>query len=161
VCGHISQPRATYTMPPQCQVLQEISGNHRKQPHLTPAHRLQIISKLQAGCLVAELVAEFQRDPSTIRQTIHNIAKHSTTLKAARTGRPPTLSLHQKKITYRKACAAPNIEYSKLAEAAVFVDAEGTPSKPPSHSTLYRCLKERGLANYRCKSDQNSTVGML
>jgi hypothetical protein len=133
---------------------------HRKQPHLTPAQRLQVISKSQAGCLVAELVAEFQCNPSTIRQTIHNVAKHSTTLKAACTGRPPTLLLHQKKIIYGKACAVPKIEYSKLAEAAVFVDADGTPSKPQSHSTLYQHLKELGLANYCCKSNQNSTAGI-
>jgi hypothetical protein len=146
-------------VPPQHQVLQEISGNHRKQPHLTPAQRLQIIPKSQAGCSVAELVAEFQRNPSIIRQTIHNVAKHSTTLKAARTGCPPTLSLHQKKIIYRKARAVPKIEYSKLAEAVIFVDAEGTASKTPSHSTLYRGLKERGLANYHCKKRPKLNCG--
>jgi transposase len=122
---------------------------------------LQIIPKAQAGYLVAELVTEFQRNPSTIRRNIHNAVKRGTTLKAARTGHSPTLLLYQKKIIYRAVCAAPKIKYSKLAEAALFVDAEGTPSKPPSHSTLYRYLREHGLANYRCKNNQNSTAGML
>jgi hypothetical protein len=66
-----------------------------------------------------------------------------------------------KKIIYRKARAAPKLEYSELAKAGVVVSANGTPSKPPSRSTLYRLLKRHGLTNFPCKSVQNSTVRML
>jgi hypothetical protein len=41
-------------------------------------------------------------------------------------GRPPILSLHQKKIIYRKACAQPKIEYLELAKASVFIYQDGT-----------------------------------
>jgi hypothetical protein len=61
------------------------------------------------------------------------------------------LSLHQKKLIYRKARAQPKIEYENLVEVNTFVNADGTPPKALSRSTLYRCLKERGLTNYRCK----------
>jgi hypothetical protein len=57
----------------------------------------------------------------------------------------------QKKIIYRKVRAALKIEYLQLAKEAIFVNAEGTPSKPPSRSTLYRALKRRGLTNYKAK----------
>jgi hypothetical protein len=57
----------------------------------------------------------------------------------------------RKKIIYRKVCAAPKIEYSQLAKEAIFMNAEGTPSKPPSHSTLYWALKQCGLTNYKAK----------
>jgi hypothetical protein len=48
-------------------------------------------------------------------------------------------------IIYRKACVAPTIEYSKLIEEGVFVNADGTASKPPSKSTLYCALKRCGF----------------
>jgi transposase len=39
------------------------------------------------------------------------------------------------------------------------VNADGNPLKAPSRSTLYRCLKERGLTNCRCKKRPNLTLG--
>jgi transposase len=138
-------------MPPHRQFGAEISGNGRRGPNLSPEQRLTIIAKAGAGVSVAELVDEFGRSPNCIRTTIRIGKTRTTTLEAPRSGRPPILSLHQKKIIYRKARAAPKIEYSELAKVGVFVTAEGTPSKPPSRSTLYRCLKRQGLSNFRCK----------
>jgi hypothetical protein len=43
------------------------------------------------------------------------------------------------------------MEYSELAQEAIFVNHEGTPSKPPSRSTLYQELRRRGLTNYKAK----------
>jgi hypothetical protein len=43
------------------------------------------------------------------------------------------------------------MEYLQLAQEAIFVNAEGTPSKPPSRSTLYRALKRRGLTKDKAK----------
>jgi hypothetical protein len=57
----------------------------------------------------------------------------------------------RKKIIYRKVCFTPKIEYSALQQEAIFVNAEGILSKPPSHSTLYRELRRRGLTNYKAK----------
>lgn len=78
-------------------------------------------------------------------------AHRTTTQERPRTGRPPILSLHQKKIIYRKVRANPKIEYSELVETAILMNADGTPLKPPSRSTLYRLLKSRLLTNHRCK----------
>jgi hypothetical protein len=57
----------------------------------------------------------------------------------------------RKQIIYRKARAAPKIEYSELVKAGTFVTVDGTPLKPPSRSTLYRCLKRLGLTKFPCK----------
>jgi hypothetical protein len=125
---------------------------------LSPQERLRIIAKAEGGVSVAELVDEFQRSPNCIRTTIRLAKNRTTTLEAPRSGRPPILLLHPKNIIYRKARAAPKIKYLELAQVGVFVNAEGTPSKPPSRSTLYRYLKGQGLT---VKSVQNSTAGML
>jgi transposase len=100
---------------------------------------------------VRELADEFERGVQTIRDTIKRWNLHQTTSDLPRSGRKPMLSLHQKKLIYRKARAQPKIEYENLVEVGTFVNADGTLSKAPSRSTLYRCLKERGLTNYRCK----------
>jgi transposase len=66
-------------------------------------------------------------------------------------GRLSMLLLLQKKIIYRKARAAPKIEYSELAVHGVLVNPDGTTLKPPSKTTLWRALKSRGLTNHCCK----------
>jgi transposase-like protein len=138
-------------MPPCRQFGTEISGNGRRGPNLSPQERLRIIAKAEGGVSVAELVDEFQRSPNCIRTTIRLAKNRTTTLEAPRSGRPPILLLHPKNIIYRKARAAPKIKYLELAQVGVFVNAEGTPSKPPSRSTLYRYLKGQGLTNFHCK----------
>lgn len=122
-----------------------------KKPNLSPADRLRIISKHEAGVTTAELCAEFGCARNTIHYTIKRHSTHGTIKDLPRTGRPPKLSVHEKKIVCRKARAAPKIEYSELAKASTFVNADGTPSTPPSRSTLYRCLKGYRLRNFRCK----------
>jgi hypothetical protein len=108
---------------------------------LSPQERLRIIAKAEGGVSVAELVDEFQRSPNCICTNIQLAKTRITTLEAPRSGLPPILSLHQNKIIYREARAAPKIEYPELVQVGVFVNTKGTPSKPPSRSTLYRYLK--------------------
>jgi hypothetical protein len=100
---------------------------------------------------VHKLVEEFRRSANYIRTTILLAKTHNTTEEAPRSGWPSILSCHQEKIIYRKARAASKIEYSQLAEVGVFANSDGSFTKSPSCSTLYRVLKERGLTNFRCK----------
>jgi hypothetical protein len=97
---------------------------------------------------VAEAIGRSVRAVRELRKKHHQTG---TTQDKPRSGRLPILSLNRKKITYRAARKAPKIEYSELAKVAVFVDKDGTSSKPPSRSTLYRCLKGRGLGKFPCK----------
>jgi transposase len=138
-------------MPPQRRILQELDQNVRRGPNLTIAQRNQIIGMLHSGATVAEAANAYGRTERCIRnlKKKHNIT--GTTQDRPRSGRPPMLSLHQKKIIYRKARTAPKIEYSALAEVAVLMNPEGTPSKAPSRTTLWRLLKRKGLTNCRCK----------
>jgi transposase len=138
-------------MPPPRQFGQEVPGNTQRRPNISPADRQRIIAKCECGMTVRELAAEFGRSKGAIKYTIQTYAKTSTTQERPRSGRPPILSLHQKKIIYRQARAAPKIEYSELAIVGVFVRPDGTTSKPPSYSTLYRTLKGTGLTNHRSK----------
>jgi transposase len=138
-------------MPPPRRFGQEVDGNARRGPNISPVDRARIIAKRQLGATTAELAAEYGRSESAIKYTIRTYSSLPTTHEKPRSGRPPLLSLHQKKMIYRKARAAPKIEYSELAEHGVFVNEEGYRSKLPSRSTLYRALKGQGLTKYRCK----------
>jgi transposase len=138
-------------MPTLRQFGQEVAGNARRGPHISPTDRDRIVAKRECGVTVQELAAEFGRSESAIKYTIRTYTRTGTTQEQPRSGRPPMLSLHQKKVIYRKACAAPKIEYSELAKHGVFVKPDGTTLKPPSRTTLYRILKGRGLTNYPCK----------
>jgi transposase len=100
---------------------------------------------LAGGCTVVEVAKAYGRSDRCIRDLRTKYHQTGTTADKPRSGRPPVLSPHQKTIIYRKTRAAPNIEYSELAKEGVFVNPDGTSSKPPSRSTLYRVLKGRGL----------------
>jgi hypothetical protein len=138
-------------MPPQCLFEIQISRNACKKVHLTPYQRQSIIAKYEAGISLMELAAKFRWSKSTIYNTLKCYKLHATTSDLPCSGRSPILSLWQKKIIYRKACAAPKIEYSNLIKEATFVNAECLPLKPPSRSTLYRTLKRRNLTNHPYK----------
>jgi hypothetical protein len=126
-----------HKMPQPCLFGTEISGNARKKPHLTPQERTRIITKHEAGALLAELTTEFLHSKSIIHDTIKCYSLHQTTSDLRCSGRPPRLSSHMKKIIYRKARAASKIEYSELAKEGMVVNADRTTSKPPSRRTLY------------------------
>jgi transposase len=130
-------------MPPPHRFGQEIAGNTQGRPN--------IIAKRECGVAVRELAAEFGRSEGAIKYTIRTYANAGTTQERPHSGRPPILSLHQKKIIYLQARAAPKLEYSELAEVGVLVQPDGTTSKPPSYSTLYWTLKRGGLTNRRSK----------
>ncbi|KAA8619986.1 Transposase [Pyrenophora tritici-repentis] len=130
-------------MPPQRRFGQEIDQNVRRGPNISPADRQGIIAKREEGVPVRELAAEFGRSESAIKYTIRTYTKTPTIEERPRSGHPHILSRRLEKIIYRKARAAPKIKYSKLAKDGVFVNADGTTTKPPSHSTLYRVLKRR------------------
>jgi transposase len=131
--------------------LSEISQNMRRRPNMTAPERDQIIGMLRGGSTTGEIAAYFRRSPQAIRDLQKKFIITGTTEDRPRTGRPPILSLSQKKIIYRKVRATPKMEYLQLAKEAVFVYPDGTTSKPPSRTTLWRIIKGRGLTKYRCK----------
>ena len=118
---------------------------------MTPDQRQQIIAKSAAGVATTELVPEFGRSASAIKYTIKTYTNRATTVERPRSGRPPILSRHQKRLLYRKVRANPKIEYLELAKVAQVVSLDDTTSKLPSKSTLYQALKGLGLTNFRCK----------
>jgi transposase len=145
-------------MPTAHQFGQEIDGNARRGPNICPVDCIKIITKHGLGVLVPELAEEFGQSKSAIKYTIRTYANAATTNKKPCSGRPSMLSLYQKNIIYRKAHAAPKAEYSELAKAGTFTYPDGTTSKPPSRTTLWRVLKRRGLTNYRCKKRPKLTT---
>jgi transposase len=103
-------------MPTPRQFGQEVARNARRGPNISPTERQRIIAKRQCGETVRELAAEFRRSESAIKYIIRTYTKTGTTQEQPRSGRPPVLSLHQKKIIYRKERAAPKIKYSELSK---------------------------------------------
>jgi transposase len=147
------------TMPNQPQDRQNSHQNARRGPNISPAQRLQIITKRECGATLNELVAEFGRSMSAIRYTLRTYANTTNPIDKPRSGRPPVLSRHQKKILYRAVRATPKIEYSELVKAVQLMNPDGTLSKPPSHDTLYRELKRQCLTNLRAKKRPKLTRG--
>jgi transposase-like protein len=148
-------------MPTLCQSGQEIAGNAYRGPNISPTDCKRIIAKRKCGVTVRELAAEFGQSESTIQYTIQAYTRTGTTQEQPCSGRPPMLSLHQKRIIYRKARAAPKIEYSELAKHGVFVKPDGTTLKPPSRTTPYRILRDVALPILPARSVQSLIVGML
>jgi len=138
-------------MPPRREPLAESSGNRRRGPNLTPDERLRIIAKRECGCAIKELAEEFGRSKRAIKYTIRTYANAATTQERPRSGRVPILSARTKKLIYRKARSTPKIDYAELAKVAQVYSPNGTLSKPPSKSTLYRALKQCGITNHPCK----------
>jgi hypothetical protein len=146
-------------MPNQPQIRQNLHQNARRGPNISPAQRLQIIAKRECGATLDELVAEFGRSKSAIRYTLRTYTNTTNPVDKPRSGRPPVLSRHQKRMLYRKVRAAPKIEYSELAKVVQVMNADGTLSKPPSRDTLYRELKRQCLTNLRVKKRPKLTRG--
>jgi transposase len=144
-------------MPNPRQILQEIDQNVRRKPKLTVGQRDAAVRMSVAGASLKEIADHFGRSPQGIGRLLKKHHSTGTTADEPRSGRPPVLSRHQKKLIYR----APKIEYSKLAEVAVILHPDGTPSKAPSYSTLYRSLKGHGLTNFRCIVRLTCTGAML
>jgi transposase len=138
-------------MATQRQFGQELDQNVRRGPNISVIQRDQVIGMLNGGIPVKEVAHAYGRSDRCIRKIRQKYHQTGTTQDKPRSGRPPVLSLAQKKIIYRKVRAAPKIEYSKLAQEAIFVNYEGTPLKPPSCSTLYWELCRRGLTNHKAK----------
>jgi transposase len=138
-------------MPQLRSALSENSANPRKRPNLTPTQRIQIISKGKAGCSAASSAAEFGCSERTVRRTLQEASTHHNGLEKPRSGRPSILSEHEERCIYRAVRAAPKIEYKELLEVTTIHYPDGTTSKPPSRSTLYRMLKRRGLTNFKAK----------
>jgi hypothetical protein len=138
-------------MATQPQFGQELDQNVRRGPNMSVEIRDRIVGMIVSGCSITEAAEAYGWPVRTIHHLYKKYLQTGTTQDRPCRGRPPVLSVNQKKIIYRKACAAPKIEYSKLIEEGVFVNADGTPSKLPSKSTLYHVLKKHGPTNYRCE----------
>ena len=139
------------TMPTPRQSGQEVAIDTRKRPNISPEERATIIALRESGVSVTKLAARYNRSESAIRYTIKTYTSRSTTQEQPRSGRPSVLSRHQQKLVYRAARKTPKLEYHDLQKAAPLVDLDTPTQKPPSRSTLYRCLKRQGLTNHRTK----------
>jgi transposase len=102
-------------MPTQRRFGQKLNQNVRRGSDISPEARQATIAKREYGASIKGLAAEFGQSESAIKYTIRTYSP-STTQERPRSGRPHILSLNQKKIIYRKARAAPKIEYSELAK---------------------------------------------
>jgi hypothetical protein len=133
------------------QFAQGQSQNVSRGRNMTIEERDRAIGMLCGGCTYSEVAQALHRDPSTIRSLYQKYNTTSTTRDRPRSGRPPVLSRHQKKIVYCAARVDPKILYEDLAKVATFVNADGTLSKPPCHCTLYTVLRDRNIRKYHCK----------
>jgi transposase len=133
------------------QLGQKLDQNVRRGRNISPGSRNRVIGMLQTGATVKEAAASISRSERAVRDLRTKYRQTGRIDYKPCTGRPPVLSKQQKKIIYRKVRTAPKIEYSELAKEAMLMNTEGTASKPPSRSTLYRALKRRSITNHKAK----------
>ena len=130
---------------------QEIDQNVRRKPNTSQETRNRIIGMLEGGARKCEAADAHGCSPRTVQRIWKKYKETGSVEDLPRTGRPPILSTRQKKLLYRAARKDPKITYAGLEGVAQVTALDTPPSKPPSHSTLYRTLKVSGLTNYRCK----------
>jgi transposase len=133
------------------QFRKELDQNVHRTQNISPATRNQAIGMLKGGMTVPEVARAIHRSECNVRHLCLKYHQTGTIQNKPCSGQPPVLLKPQKKIIYRKVRFTPKIEYSALQQEAIFVNTEGTLSKPPSHSTLYSELQRRGLTNHKAK----------
>jgi transposase len=138
-------------MATQRRILQELDQNVRRSLNLSSAQRNQIFVIVVGGVAAKDVAHAYCRTDHCIQKICQKYRQTGSTNDLPRSGQPTIISKQQRKNVYKKVCTASKMEYLQLAQEAIFVNAEGTPSKPPSRSTLYRALKRCGLTNYKAK----------
>jgi transposase len=126
---------------------------------MTVEERNQALGMIAAGCTRGEVAAAFGRSRQCIGRLIMKYNTTRSVQDKPRSGRPHILSRRQEKMVYRTARRNLKIEYEQLANTTVLISHNGTPSKLPSRSTLYRVLKRHSLTNYRAKKRLKLTRG--
>jgi hypothetical protein len=112
---------------------------------------------LRSGSTTGKIAAHFRCSPQAIQNLQKKFIKTGTTEDRPCTGHAPILLLLQKKIIYKKVHATSKVEYLQLANFTVFVYPDGTTSKPPSRTTLWRIMKGHGLTKHCCKKQPKLT----
>ena len=118
---------------------------------MTQSERDCAIRMLQAGATTIEVANAFSRTDCCICKLYAKFNTTHTTVERPRSGRPPILSRHARKLVYRAVRKSPKITYTGLQKVAQVYLPDGSSLKLPSASTLYRELKRRGLTNYLCR----------
>lgn len=136
----------------------EISQNVRRKPNMSLSERNIAIGMWKAGCTMVEVADACGRSKSTISRLIKKATTTGTTEDKPRSGRPQILSRHARKLVYRAVRKNPKITYAELQKVAQVHPPNGTPSEPPSRSTLYRVLRKTGLLHVRCKKRPKLTL---
>jgi transposase len=126
---------------------------------MTIEERNQAIGMIAAGCTRGEVAAAFGRSRQCIGRLVIKYNTTNAVNDKPRSGRPHILSRRQEKMVYRTARCNPKMEYEQLANTTMLISHDGTPSKPPSRSTLYRVLKRHSLTNHRAKKRPKLTRG--
>jgi transposase len=103
----------------QRQILQEVDQHVCRKPNMTLQERNEATGMWVSGAALKEIATCFGHTPQGISQLIRKHDSTSTVQDEPRSGRPLILSLHQKKIIYRKARAQLKIEYLELAKAGI------------------------------------------
>jgi transposase len=117
----------------------ETYQNAHKKPQLTIAQREEAVKMVQTGMKLGEVAVVFGRSPQCIGRVVKKYNTTGTSQDKPRSGRPPVLSRHQRMLI----SASSRLEYKQLAEAGMVARSDGTTTKPPSRSTLYRAVKNQ------------------
>lgn len=127
---------------PQRRPLEPIDANSRVKKELTPTQRARISAYRDVGLTHQQIGAKIFRAPTTIASTLRQNPQRIDFQSLERSGRPPALTRHQKRLILRIIRKNPTITY-----AALKLEADVTVHR----NTLYHLFKEEGITNWLAK----------
>ena len=131
-----------YAMPVQRTPLAPINSNRRLRQELTPWCRSEIQTYRNIGLTNEHISRLTSCTRSTVATTLRLNTLRNDGKTLPRAGRPPTLSVRDRRLILRVIRRTPKLTYAQLrVETGIDV----------SRSTLYRRLKDEGISNWLAK----------
>lgn len=134
-------------MPP----LGEISGNSRRGPEMTPYERGRMVQGNCDGLSIHEIGRQLNRPYETIKSSLKVIPVRKDGESLPRNGAPSLLTERQTRAILHTVYRTPKVSYKDLLTQVGL--------GPRNQYTVYRCLKEHGITNWRSKKRPFLTSG--
>jgi transposase len=129
---------------PRKRLVKKINPSRSKKGHLSPEERAMIIHAVFSGEGPGTIATRFRVHRNTIQNTIKRWQNTNSLQDRPRNGRPPKLSLREKRALCRRIRQNPNLAYNELVAWV-----ERFCSKKVSCRTIRRALHATGLKHWK------------
>ena len=115
-----------------------LTANRSRGSELDPTVRAAILAAVDSGLSKAEIARRYNISRRTVYNTINRLSTANSLNSRPRTGRPPKLSIRDRRRLIRMVRLQPKIVYALLRQES---------SISTSKSTFYRVIKACGITN--------------